>query len=657
MKKAIALLLTFTLLFGICVIGVSAENEEEYSEYPVILVPGYTSSYLYSIDEETGEKILQWSDLVAQIGSAAGGSTDAILKDFATYLLAGDVAPIAKRLGEGFNRIFAKVAMNGDGESVYDLYPLETSAEATNYANLMAEYPDGELQFEKEIMATLAEKVSYENLYVFSDDFRKGAIDAADNLKVYIDDVISYHNTLRAAKGEDPIDKVNLFAVSYGGQVAGTYLTLYGYEGKVNNAVLTVPALGGAGIAYDFFNMDIQFDEDVLLTFIQHGGVMDENYNIFLQANQLGFLDELVVALMGYVYETIGKWGSLWDFIPIEYYEEIKDKWLDETEDAGLIAKSDRMHYEIMSPDGENYYAKGFERAQAVGTNIYIMAGYDNKIVTGMNVSSDAIIPVSGATGATVAELGKRFADGYVQAVDTGFYQVSPSMTVDASTAYLPEHTWFIENYYHGMTAMDEYTYSLMQKLLLSDESYDVHSFEEYPQFHATTNASHTVFADFNGKAEGYVSSEDTALTVTNLSKESTVLVNAVTVSGLDIEFNFIPFILEPGASKEIGFDGEIPELSLKNFEVTVTYCMDTFTPIDYRTFDFTVMNGEAVEFDSENPVTDADYPALVDDVLPEDINEILSRVGVKGIVATVYNIVYKMIYYITSLVAFFKSF
>ncbi len=656
MKKIIAVCLSLVMLFGLFTVAAAAQQEtEDYTDYPVILVPGYISSILYKIDEETGEKVIVWGDIIEQVGSAAGGSLGPIVEDAAKYLLAGDVDPVAKRLGEGFNRIFADVAYNGDGEGVIPLYSLESSAEATNFANLRKNYPDGELQFESEIMGVFAGKVGYDNLYVFCDDFRKGGIDSAESLKAYIDDVISYENTKRAERGEEAIDKVNLFAVSYGGLVSGSYLSLYGDEGKVNNAVLTIPALAGAGIGYDFFNMDVQFDEDCLLTFIQHAFPLEEDYNIFLQANQLGLLDELVVALMGYVSETIGKWGSLWDFIPLEQYEDIKAKWLDETEDAGLIAKSDRMHYEIMSPEGENYYGKGFARAQAAGANIYIIAGYDNRIVTGMNVTSDAIIPTAGATGATVAPYGQRFADGYEQKVDTGFYQVSPSMTVDASTSYLPEHTWFVENFYHGMTARDNFTFSLLQKLLLTDGDYSVHTFPEYPQFHATTNPSHAVFAAFDSSNEGFVSSEDKKLVITNISAEHPILVSAINVAGLDIEFNFIPFLLDVGKSVKLSFKGEIPEVSLVNFDVTVTYVIPTVTFVGERSFDFTVMNGEPVEFDAENPLTQADYPAVFEDVLDDEVNDILDKVGVKGIVAMVYNIVHKIICYITTIIEFFK--
>ena len=49
------------------------------------------------------------------------------------------------------------------------------------------------------------------------------------------------------------------------------------------------------------------------------------------------------------------------------------------------------------------------------------------------------------------------------------------------------------------------------------------------------------------------------------------------------------------------------PKVSLKNIDVIVDYVqIGSITPVGERTFNFTVMNGEAVAFDSENLVVDA---------------------------------------------------
>ncbi len=649
MKKTVSLLLSLILVCGLLAVPAYGAEKDAYTDYPVILVPGYISAVLYRLDAETGERVTVWDDPVAQVGE--GGDLASVVPDFKTYLLEGKVEPLAEKLAEGFNRIFEQVKCNPDGTSLYELYTWLDTAEDGNYAALKEKYPDGEHQYEKTIMDALGEKIGDENLYIYTGDFRMGAIELAEDLRGFIDDVIVHNNRIRAEKGKAPIDRVNLFAVSHGGQVSGTYLALYGNEGKVNNAVLTCPALGGAGIAYDVFNGEVSFDEVGLLTFIQHGFMLDEDMEILLMAQQLGFIDELVEALFPLVSETIGCWGSLWDFIPLDYYESVKAKLLDEETHAGLIEKSDRMHYEIMSRDGENSYEKGFAEAKATGTNIYIISGYDNEIITGMSVSSDAILPTADSTGVTVAPYGERFSDGYTQLKDTGFYQVSPSMTVDASTAYLPEHTWLVENYFHGMTSTDEFTYSLMEKLLLTDEAFDVNSMPEYPQFHATTNPSHSVWVAFNSSKEGYVSSADDALIIRNLSAERKLTVTAVTVEGADIELDFKPFTLKAGESREIPVKGEIPAVSLKNFEVNVSWLMESLTPIGGRTFDFTLMNGEAVLYDAENPFTKADESFRVDIVVDKDVKNILTKDFVENLLSFIYSMVTKLIGFIMEMI------
>ncbi len=654
MKKILSIILCLTLICGSLAFAVAAEVERiEYTKYPVILVPGYTSSEMYRIDEETGEQIHVWGDAFGQVGDAALPVVHELLAEAIKSIATQDPEYIAKRLGEGFNDIFEGMRCNPDGTSYYELYRYIDDPAEANYKYLKENYPEGRFQTEKEMMGEFGSLIGDENTYAFYTDFRMGAVDNANNLKSFIEKVIAYHNEQNP---DDQIDKVNLFAVSHGGQVAGTYLTLYGYEGKVNNAVLTVPALGGAGVAYDAFNADFDLDEVGLFMFLEHGFRLEEELNLLVQAEYLGFVDDLGNALIPYVMPTIGYWGSLWDFIPVEYYEEIKDKWLDEEESALLIEKSDFMHYEIMSPEGEHYFAKGFKKAQDAGVNIYIMAGYDTKIFSGLAESSDSLITTKSSTGATCAPYGQRFSDGYTQLVDTGFYQVSPSMTVDASTAYLPEHTWFIENYFHGMTYFDDYTFSLLTKLLLTDESYDVHSFEEYPQFHATTNIAHTVHAAFDSSTEGYVSSADTALTVRNLSEEHNVTVMAITVNGIDIDFSFVPFTLAPGESKTVAFKGDIPAVSRKNFEVNVTYLMDTVTPVGERVFDFTVMNGDPVEYDESNPYTQADFDQRIDGVIDDDTNEVLQQYGVKKIVSMVYNMIYKLVDFIVNIINTFAN-
>mgnify|MGYP003289934649 CR=1 FL=1 len=344
------------------------------------------------------------------------------------------------------------------------------------------------------------------------------------------------------------------------------------------------------------------------------------------------------------IMENIGLWQCLWDFIPLEHYEDLKAELLDPVECAELIKRSDYMHYEIMSPEGENYFGKGFKKAQDAGTNVYIMAGYNAKSVSGGEGTSDAIIPTAGATGATVAPYGERFADGYIQKVNTGLYQVSPSFTVDASTSYMPYHTWFIENYYHGMTLNDDYTRSLAMNLLFTDNSYDVTTMEGYSQFHATSNIAHGVHAQFNNCTEGHLTKDSDAIIVKNLSAEKDILLMKVNADGLEISFPAKPVVIKAGESVEIPFTGEIPDIRGKNFEITVSYFAPTITVLGERKFDFTLMGKEQIVYDTANPFVDANFVSRIDLHIDENTDKFLVNYGLKDSASIIFNMFYEII-------------
>ena len=93
------------------------------------------------------------------------------------------------------------------------------------------------------------------------------------------------------------------------------------------------------------------------------------------------------------------------------------------------------------------------------------------------------------------------------------------------------------------------------------------------------------------------MNSDSKKLIVTNVCADSDINVTAVVCKGLDIKFKVDPTVkLAPGESIEIEYVGEIPQVSGKQFDVTVYYLADNLTPAGYRTQGYTVMNGENVE-------------------------------------------------------------
>ena len=435
-------------------------------------------------------------------------------------------------------------------------------------------------------------------------------------------------------------EKVNLYCVSHGGQVGATFLNLYGEKkaDKLNNVLLTVPAIGGSPIAYGFFTGDIKFDEENLLYFIENGMMFENDYHWLLSNESLDFLDDILHYFLPYVRHIMEFWGSMWDFVPAEEYEKIRDSYLDSDASAELIKRTDRFHHEIYPSMAEKLRA-----CVDAGINVYIIAGTGNRDIIGYKATGDAIISTPSSTGATCAPCGERFNDGYKTlgtiCNNESHNHLSPSMEVDATTAYLPEYTWFVDGLYHGMTIKSDYNTDLITTLMYNDERADIYTYPEFPQFHADTNRCQAVFAKFNNNVEGYVSDGDNALIIENCSKKYDLRIVSVSCNGMDIKIDK-SFMTEipVGGRIEIPFTGDIPNASGVKTQVTVNYVqVGAVTPFGSRTFDFTIINGEKVDFDSENPIVNTDFPQ---DMLLEIILKFIPSLGLQKLAVVVYNTV-----------------
>ena len=581
MKKVLSILLAFVIICAVMPICF-AENRID-NAYPTIIVAGYSASSLYLETEYGREKVwgVNVDDIlqaalhnIAQLGIGLGALT------------VGKTNYLADTVGAAMVDLYGVMACNPDGSSVYSLSNFSRDPAETQFSYLY-DSGNGDQVHEGGIMADIAKlygEDGYDHIFCFMHDFRMNVIESAGVLDQYIDDVLAFTGA----------EKVNLFAVSHGGEICAVYFSEYGHKNEVHNAILTVPAIGGATLAYDFMSESIALNEDILLNFIQNGNMMEEDLDWLVKADQLGFLDPICNRIAGkWVKQIMGYWGSMWDFIPADYYDELKERYLDPVESAALIEKSDYYHYEILP-----YMSETLQECMANGTNIYIVAGSDNPSVTGLMVQSDAILPLSGSTGAVCAPLGERFKNGYTGkktvCAEPGHNHVSPAMNIDGSTGYLPDYTWYISGLFHGMTWMDPYSVALCEKLISSDDRIDVYTLTEFPQFHYSTNTCYTVYGEFDNSATGYLSGDDTAFLLTNLSKEHILHVISINCTGADIVFDTgAGLYLKPGETIPVKVTGTVPEESFATADVTVNYALlGSVTPYNCRTMTFTLMNG-----------------------------------------------------------------
>ncbi len=616
MKKLFSVILSVTLIL---LIGApaGAATARKAIDYPTVVVPGYSSSDLY-LD---GEKL--W-------GLDKDSIMDTVLSKIAQFGRGlGELALqrpdyLSDLLGQEMINYVGKLAMNPDGTSVYDVVTYDNDPAHTQYAYLSS-HEHGHHTHEYEMIKDIAKAYGSNGnkyLYAYQQDFRLSAVDCAASLDRYIDAVLEYTHA----------KKVNIIAVSHGGQTTATYLDLYGRQKNVvNNVLLIVPAIGGVAPAYDLMSETVRFDEVTLLNYIENNEMLEEDINWLVRANQFGILDDVINILMHrYIKRILGYWGSVWDFIPAEYYDELKNELLDPAESADLIAKSDRFHYDILPNIAET-----FRTCSDEGMNIYIVAGSGMPSLTGLQEQSDFIVPVSSSAGAATAPYGRRFNDGYPQrrsvCADGSHDHLSPEMCVDVSCGYLPDQTWIINGMFHGMTWKDEYCRNLCKKLMFSDETIDVYSYPEFPQFKYSSCLIYSVTATLDRSPQGYWSGEDTALTVTNLSQKYDMRLISVAVDGIDAAFDVRePVKLEPGGSYTIPLRGSIPEIGGTTADITVNYSLNgSVTPLGSRTLVFTLKNGESPSYDAAEPFTDALHETAFDKSVPCGADTLLKRIGV----------------------------
>lgn len=629
-KKSLALILSIVLLCSVffTTVGAAVQFEEEISDYPVIMVAGYSSSELVLVGEN-GERTRIW-----------GVNMDSILNrvinriyDLGKGLVLtakGDAEYLGKTVGQEIEAELEYMKLNPDGTSKYNIEVENTAIEETNMKYILDNGLPLEYINEDKISYEIAEYVGEENMFFYTNDWRMSVYDCAVGLDEYIQKVKEYTGK----------DKVNIIAVSHGGQVSATYLSLFGYKQDVDNAVLTVPAIGGAGLAYDALTGDVAVDEYMLVYYLQHGFDTDGKYEWLVEAQQLGFLDNVVKAAVPYIHNVIGYWGSIWDFIPLEYYDDLKAQRLDPVENAAIIAKTDMVHYEIMA----NFHGNLQKCVNDYGINISIIAGTGIPCVTGLRTNADALIRTTDSTGALCAPYEQRFNDGYTGARtmcdDPTHDHISPSFEVDASTAYLPENTWYVDGLFHGMTFHDPYSRTLALKNLLTDEIVNVHSDPDYPQFHESTNTNYGVFVRFDKSSEGLVSSRDKHIVIKNLSLNYPVKITSVVFEGADLVAHTMNAkTIAPGEEIKVQLTGKLPEVSNALMQVKVNYEMvdNTTSLIGERICKFKIMNGAPAVYDESEPFTDADLVTGFDKVVGEDTNRILVNTGVSGVVSFIY--------------------
>lgn len=620
MKKIIGILLCFAVVVSCC--GTAAFARENKNDDPIILISGFLCTQLYK-DYGTENEERVWLLDIGKVTDRLGDNLPEAFKALAG-LAVGKTEKLGKTLGEGARDILDDLSCNPDGSSKYSVTHYPNNPETSNIEYMLANGEERNV-YEKNFCKYLAGLTDASKVYCFQYDSRFDAITIAGQLNDFIQEVKAYTGS----------ERVRIFALSYGGLISSSYLYLYG-DSSVSKLIMSVPALGGTNLPDSLFRGNIEFPVETIAEFFETVLGAESNFARMFEGDDFKKINAVVKAAVPYALESLKYWGGIWSLCSADLYDELKADFLDPVENKALIEKTDKIHYEIMPA-----IPATLKNAQANGIDVAILCGTGSSIAVGGELNGDVVLPASKVSGAACAPLGSRFENGYTGIKTTcsnpDHVHVSPSMEVDASSSYLPENTWFIDGQYHGQYYYEEYTRSLVTKLLLTDDIKDVYSDPDFPQFEYSNHAYRNIHVKFNQSSTGYLSSADTALVIENVSTDSMIKILSVTLSGTELDFDVSQAkMLSSGEKVEIPFEGKIPAVSAVSSQITVSYIeVGSINPFCVDTFDIMINNGEA----AEASVLAADKSeSAFKAVLPEWIYNLLVKISLRQSVECIYN-------------------
>ena len=440
MKKLLAAALAFCLLLTFAPLAFAGLEGGWKTAVPTVYLQGQGSTLYADKNDPQSEQI---HDI-----DVPDGYVEDVAKSLAAPLAKGvflnDWDEWVDGFVEGVAPLFEKQALDENGEAS------NGSGIKTSSGNFRRQNADGTYPLD-----------AYTPFY----DWRLDPMEIAKDIHTYIEQV-------KRATGAQ---KVNLMGRSIGASVALAYLAEYGAEG-LDSVVLYCPSFLGMEAIGKAFAGKVELDPEAIDRFAEyyagHEDVSDlgdeELISVLLDVISVsvtthaldlpaGALERIYAQICAKVYPRLlvrmyGSMPSFWSLVGDEDYEDAKRLIFAGQEDvyAGLIEKTDRFHYDVLNKSAE--IINGLVDS---GAKIQIVAKYGVPmlpVVENASVQSDMLTSVKSATlGATCADMGKTLSAEAVAAAESEGRDrfLSPDLEIDASTALLPEHTWFIKNLAH----------------------------------------------------------------------------------------------------------------------------------------------------------------------------------------------------------------
>lgn len=491
MRKIISLILSVLIVFSIAVTAFAEETANTYEpsvegRYPTVIVPGLMQSKtrLYNEDgtENTDVKAPFFIGNTDEIVSAA--LKDVVVPLLKVLLLQEDVngefvesvsGLLCSVLGE-------KIKCDKNGDNVYDV-------QADRY---LYSYADCTPEEQKHILdnlpiTDLIATVGGENVYYFS-------FNSFGNIDKITDELYAYIQMVKEQTGSD---KVNIVPISQGGSVCNNLLEYYPQVmADLNRIVYVIPALDGTEIISNLFKNGLLDDNDALYGYMMYDLLDEETaplVNIVLRMLPNKVVNALLdVTVDKLINDYLQNSTCIWAFATTADYEELADKYLSDEGDEEIRRQADRYQKARANSDANILKAKN-----EYGVQVFDIVNYNDylyKIVDCWDdVNADGIIHLdSTSMGAYSLGVNVELPADYVQQGNAygtcsdpeNHNHIDPIRTIDASTALLPDHTFYFNGGDHEQSGRNDVMIKLVEALVIDESIKDVYSCpDKFPQF------------------------------------------------------------------------------------------------------------------------------------------------------------------------------
>ncbi len=491
MKKLVSLLLCLLLLLpsaSLFAFGASCGGKCE--NCPTIVIPGLFQSEVFCYDEDG--KIMLDSKGNERKGPFFMDTSEVVEDAIKKVLLplsktlftqADEKNEFANALGDVLgNALMERIKSDNNGNFVYDIRAAKYN---TNVANLNEH--DKKHILDAIPLESYISKVGADHLYFFS----YSSFDNIERLSKELTELIAI------AKKETGHNKVNIVPISQGGSIWNAVMEYYPETANdVNRIVYIVPAVDGSALIGDIFEKGFIDDDDALYDYMFPKLIGESDWlgylvNFLIRVIPKEVLNDVLdIAVDKLIGDYLSNSTCMWALVPSGSYKVAREKYLMSDEKAVIREQTDRFYNAQLNAKKNilSFKDKGVEVFDIVGYNysMYPIVDSWNKVNADgiIQLDSTSLGAVSAPVDCTLGADYTQKGNSYGTCSDPKHNHVDSHKTVDASTALLPDHTFYFYNHNHEYTGGCDVIIKLAVRLLWDKNFKNVYSYpDEFPQF------------------------------------------------------------------------------------------------------------------------------------------------------------------------------